>query len=126
MGTFSDELSNGFLVEFAGLRAKAYSLRTTTNEIMKCGGTSILDNMSDFNFNLYKQVALQEKLVCFTNQRRFFSDRHKMILKSLMKKAFTSFDSKRFLLKDGISTLALGHYSIPHLQENWAHLPPFE
>ena len=124
MGAFSDEISEGFLAEFAGLRAKAYSLRTTTGEVMKCGGTSVFKSMTDFNFNLYKAVALREKLVHFAKQRRFFSDRHNMIYKSIQKQSFTSFDDKRFLCKDGINTLALGHYSIPYLQKNWAHIQP--
>ena len=124
MGSFSDEISNGFLVEFAGLRAKAYSLRTTTGEVMKCGGTSVFQSMTDFNFNLYKLVALREKLVCFSKQRRFFSDRHNMIYKSIQKQSFTAWDNKRFLCKNGITTLALGHYSIPYFQENWAHMSP--
>ena len=75
--------------------------------------------MNDFNVSLYKEVAFREKLEVFTNQNTFKSNRHNMFLQSVRKKAFDAFDDKRFILPNGIETLAHGHYKIPDIIKNW-------
>ena len=117
IGTFSDELSNKYINEFAGLRAKCYSVKTDEgDEKKKCGGTSITSNMSDFNFSLYKKMVFQEKFTHYAQQNRFYADKHDMLYKSILKKSMDSFDNKRYLLHDGIHTLAHGHVNGPKLK----------
>ena len=120
LGKFSDEIVDTFISEYAALRSKVYSIKTTSGiELKKCGGTSIIRSMESFNFDLYKQVVFKEKLAIYTNQKRLASSKHQMFLKSIVKKSFNCFCDKRFLLSDGINTLAHGHFEIEAVKQLW-------
>ena len=120
LGCFKDEIPSSFISEFVGIRSKVYSTKLANGlEKNKCGGTTIRKDMKEFNFDLYRQVVFKEKMEVFTNQRQFHSHRHEMFLKCVKKRAFNAFDDKRFILKDGVNTLAHGHYRIPGIIETW-------
>ena len=120
VGFFSDELGGKFLQEGVFLRSKVYSMKLADQtEFKKCGGTTIRKSMTDFNFNLYRQVLYKEKIQVYSNQKTFRSKRHKMYLHSVKKKAFSSLDDKRFIKPCGVETLAHGHHEIPIYMANW-------
>ena len=120
LGMFSDELSGKYLSEIVCLRSKVYSLRLSDDtEMKKCGGTRIHQSMTDFNFDLYRQVLHREKLVHYADQRLFHSNRHNMFLHHIKKKALCAYDEKRFIKPCGIETYAYGHCDIPNLVKNW-------
>ena len=88
-------------------------------EKKKCGGTTIRPSMTEFNMDLYRNVVCGDKLRAFSNQKRFQSSRHNMMLISAKKRGFDAFDDKRFILEDGVQTMAHGHYKIPEILANW-------
>ena len=120
MGCFTEELPNcEFIDSFISLRSKCYSIKTNKRDVKKCGGITVRDTMTDFNFETYRSVITREKLEIFTKQKKFASTRHELMLQTLYKKSLSSFDDKFFLLPNGNDALPHGHKDIPRILENW-------
>ena len=56
--------------------------------------------------------TLQTKTITHANFRNFRSTSHKLETVHFYKKYLSAYDDKRYVLSDGISTLAYGHYKI--------------
>jgi hypothetical protein len=120
-GKFKDE-SNGLIItSFVGLRSKMYSYimdrpeldlgksgKVNKHQKLKGVPRSIVSNNIDHD--LYKQCLEDSS---FKHNVSFYSIRsqnHQVYTQHNTKTGLSSFDDKRFILNDGISTRAHGHY----------------
>jgi hypothetical protein len=65
----------------------------------------------DLKFSIYKEV-LENKETLINGQVMMRSSHHDMIVTHQNKKSLSPFDNKKYILPDGIQTLAHGHYMI--------------
>ena len=112
LGVFKDEVAGRYIEEFVGLRAKLYSYKMFEGkESKKCKGVK----KSVVN----KSIAHEDYKNClFTGKEQLRkmnvirSYKHEVYTEVVNKIALCSDDDKRYILKDGIDTLALWHYRI--------------
>ena len=98
-----------FICEFVGLRAKCYSYRTAKGSKSKAKGISKSVVKSELKFEVYKKV-LETNLPDYRTVRTLTSNKHRIYAQAAQKKALTAYDDKRWILEDGITTRAYGHY----------------
>ncbi|KAL4121384.1 hypothetical protein QTP88_013907 [Uroleucon formosanum] len=111
LGKFKDELNGKIMTEFIGLRSKLYSYRVldTEKEIKKAKGVkkNVVENKICFNDF---QIFLLTKETKYVKQNLFRTKKHDIFTVEQNKKALSVYDDKRFILDNGIDTLAWGHY----------------
>ena len=112
LGMFKDEVNGDIIDEFVGLRAKLYSYKIFYGEeSKKCKGVKKSVVKMSITHEDYKK--------CLTNQKPQLrkmnvirSYKHDIFTEEVNKVALSANDDKRYILEDGINTLALGHYKI--------------
>ena len=112
LGMFKDEVNGKYIEEFVGLRAKLYSYKMFEGEeSKKCKGVK--------NSVVKKSITHEDYKKClFTGKRQLRkmniirSHMHEVYTEEVNKVALCSDDDKRYILEDGINTLALRHYRI--------------
>ncbi|KAL4153311.1 hypothetical protein QTP88_001144 [Uroleucon formosanum] len=111
LGKFKDELDGKIMTEFIGLRSKLYSHRIldTEKEIKKAKGVkkNVVENKICFNDF---ENCLLTKESKYIKQNLFRTKKHDIFTVEQNKKALSVYDDKRFILDNGIDTLAWGHY----------------
>ncbi|VVC40977.1 Hypothetical protein CINCED_3A012511 [Cinara cedri] len=115
-GKFKEELNGQIMTEFVGLRSKLYSFKVFENKNesvlknLKAKGVKkpIIKNELCFN-NFYN--CLKNKKTKYIKQNIFRTDKHEIYTVEQNKKALSAYDDKRYILENGINTLAWGHYS---------------
>ena len=109
IGKFKDELSGEKMLEFVGLRSKMYSFYTAIDEIKKLKGikSSVVKKL--IHFCNYKDT-LESSLPMRHTMTTFLSKEHLVSTVIQNKMSLSCFDDKRYILDDGIRTLAHGHY----------------
>jgi hypothetical protein len=115
IGKMKDEMNGKILSEFVGLQAKAYSTITESNENKKAAKgivRSILRRKLK-HFHFVKVFEKQVRLV--TTAKVIRSKKHKLYTTEIRKSGLHAYDSKRFIMKNGINTLSWGHYKIKRL-----------
>ena len=112
LGMFKDEVNGRYIEEFVGLRAKLYSYKMFEGEeSKKCKGVKK---------SVVKKSSTHEdyKKCLFTGKKQLRkiniirSHMHEVYTEKVDKVALCSDDDKRYILEDGINTLALRHYKI--------------
>jgi len=119
MGKFKDELNGCIMYEYCGLRPKLYSyipLQWLDNhdiklEIKKAKGADRATIKHLLRHQHYLN-CLNTKEDYFENVTRIQSVNHHLKTVNTMKKVLSFHDDKRYILEDGINTIALGHYKI--------------
>ena len=117
VGKFKDEDAGDAILKFVGLRSKLYAyvkmLREgrTLEEIKKAKGVGRVTVKQDINFEHYER-CLYENREFLATWRKFRSVNHSIQQVEQTKKALSCFDDKRYILRDGINTMAYGHYMI--------------
>jgi hypothetical protein len=115
IGKMKDETNGMPIVEFVGLRAKMYSVLLDTKKEKKTGKgikKSALKqyiNHDDYKRCLFGSLKDQRQLVSFNNLRSFD---HNIGLYRYTKVGLSCSNDKMYLLPDGVSSLAYGHYKI--------------
>ena len=123
IGFFKDELNSLPLEAFAALRSKCYALKYTgkvKNNIVKhtdpvekatAAGTkkSVKDNHLRFDHYVKTLTTLQNH---YTIQNNIIAKKHTLYSVNQTKISLSAQDTKRYILSDGINTLAHGHYRI--------------
>ena len=115
IGKFKDETCGIPIVEFVGLRAKMYSILLDTKKEKKTGkGIKKSCLKKDVVHNDYKRCLFgsskdQRQLVSFNNLR---SIDHNIGLYRYTKVGLSCSNDKMFLLPDGVTSYAYGHYKI--------------
>jgi hypothetical protein len=114
LGKFKDETNGIPIVEFVGLRSKMYSMKLS-NEKAKMTGKGIKRQalINKIQHSDYKRCLFgterqdKQQLISFNLIR---SSKHQLYTYSLNKVGLCNYDDKRYLLEDGVSSYAYGHY----------------
>jgi hypothetical protein len=113
LGKMKDETTSVPMTEFVGLRPKMYSLTFGPSEKRTAKGVSKSVIRSKLRHASYKQCLFEQESHMET-MVTFRSDKHQIHTIALNKTTLSPFDDKRYILKDGIHTLAHGHWRISH------------
>ena len=115
LSMFKDEAAGKIIKEFVGLRAKLYSYKMDEGgESKKCKGIKKQVVESSISHEDYKTCLLTGKEQ-LRKQNILRSYEHEVYTEEINKVALSALDDKRYILKDGIHTLAWGHYKIKDL-----------
>jgi len=121
LGKFKDELCGKIMQEFIGLRSKLYTYSWLDgNELlmeMKAKGVAKSVINSSLSIEHYKNV-LFEKNEAWIKMNILRSQNHEIFGSEVNKIGLSPYDDKRYILPDGIHTLAYGHYKIQELLQN--------
>ena len=109
IGMFKDEVEGKIITEFVGLRAKNYAYMCEEEEYKKCKGIKMNVTRKDISFKDYKDCMLHNvQLRCKMNILQ--SHLHEEYSVEVNKITLAANDDKRVILKDGVHTLAHGHF----------------
>ena len=112
LGMFKDEAAGKIIKEFAGLRAKLYSFITEEGgESKKCKGIKKQVVESSISHEDYKTCLTTGKEQ-LRKQNILRSYDHEVYTEEVNKVALSALNDKRYILNDGMHTLAWGHYKI--------------
>ena len=112
LGMFKDEAAGKINKEFVGLRSKLYSfVMDEGGETKKCKGIkrNVVEN--SITHEDYK-TCLRTGKEQLRRQNILRSYQHEVYTEEVSKVALSAEDDKRYILNDGIHTLAWGHYKI--------------
>ena len=113
LGMMKDEAAGKRIKEFVGLRAKLYSfIMEDGKENKRCKGVKKQVVESSITHEDYK-TCLRTGKEQLRKQNILRSYEHEVFTEEINKIALSSIDDKRYILSDGIHTLAWGHYRIP-------------
>ena len=109
---FKDEAAGKIIKEFVGLRAKLYSFKMNEGgESKKCKGVKKQVVENSISHEDYK-TCLRAGKEQLRKQNILRSYDHEVYTEEVNKIALSAQDDKRYILSDGIHTLAWGHYKI--------------
>ena len=112
LGMFKDEAAGKIIKEFVGLRSKLYSfIMEEGKENKRCKGVKKQVVENSITHEDYK-TCLKTGKDKLTRQDILRSYEHEVYTEEVNKIALSAADDKRYILKDGIHTLAWGHYKI--------------
>jgi hypothetical protein len=116
LGKMKDECAGKPAIEFVGLRSKMYSLllsKDESSEDVKMTAKGIKRGYVSkcVRHEMYLET-LRTRKSTYASFLNFRSRCHKLETVNFEKVCLTAYDDKRFVLQDGISTLAYGHYRI--------------
>ena len=112
LGMFKDEAAGNGIKEFVGLRAKLYSfIMVNGKENKRCKGVKKQVVESSITHEDYK-TCLRTGKEQLRKQNILRSYEHEVFTEEVNKIALSALDDKRYILGDGIHTLAWGHYKI--------------
>ena len=112
LGMFKDEAEGKNIKEFVGLRAKLYSfIMEDGKENKRCKGVKKQVVESSITHEDYK-TCLRTGKEQLRKQNILRSYEHEVFTEEVNKIALSALDDKRYILGDGIHTLAWGHYKI--------------
>ena len=112
LGMMKDEAAGKIIKEFVGLRSKLYSFKMEEGgENKKCKGIKKQVVENSITYEDYKTCLTTGKEL-LRKQNILRSYNHEVYTEEINKVALLSLDDKRYILSDGIHTLAWGHYKI--------------
>ena len=112
LGMMKDEAAGKTIKEFVGLRSKLCSfIMDDGEEIKKCKGIKKQVVESSIRHEHYKTCLLTGKEL-LRKQNILRSYNHEVYTEEVNKIALSALDDKRYILSDGVHTLAWGHYKI--------------
>ena len=112
LGMFKDEAAGKIIKEFVGLRAKLYSfIMEDGKENKRCKGVKKQVVTTNITHEDYK-TCLKTGKEQLRKQNILRSYEHEVFTEEVNKVALSALDDKRYILGDGVHTLAWGHYKI--------------
>jgi hypothetical protein len=113
VGTMKSETAEHQAVSFCGLRSKMYSLHVPSLNIPKMTAKGIKKSYVEKNLKheLYEDV-LRYGITTSANFCVIRSKDHIVRTERIGKICLSAMDDKRYVLKDGVNTLAHGHFRI--------------
>ena len=112
LGMMKDEGAGKIIKEFVGLRSKLYSsVMDDGGETKKCKGIKKQVVESSIRHEHYKTCLTTGKEL-LRKQNILRSYDHEVYTEEVNKVALSALDDKRYILSDGMHTLAWGHYKI--------------
>jgi len=109
LGKFKSETGSVLPREFVGLRAKMYSLQASTKNFKKAKGIQkhyVRKHVRHENFLEVLRKTHRNTTAKFCAIR---STKHELNTVEVTKLCLCAFDDKRYILDDGVHTLAYGH-----------------
>ena len=101
IGKMKDESEGKIIDEFVGLKSKMYSMKNIDGkESNTAKGVNIATEFNEFKDTLFNKKIIRHKM------RRIQGKKHKMGTYEINKISLSVFDDKRFVLNNGIHTLA--------------------
>ena len=107
--TMTDELQGKILTEIVCLRSKLYSIQLEGG--VKKSAKGIQKSVKTLHHDLFKSCLLDNQSVR-KPMTQLRSTNHQIVINRVNKIALSCFDDKRYLLEDGLRSLAYGHYSL--------------
>ena len=112
LGKMKDEFKGELIYEFIGLKSKMYPLCTLkNNEVMKAKGINKKIRHEEFVDVLFINRIIRH------NMKRIQSKLHRVGTYDVFKISLPCFDDKRYVLNNGVNTLAYFHKSIKKLKK---------
>ena len=112
LGMMKDEAAGKIIKEFVGLRSKLYSfVMDDGGETKKCKGIKKQVVKRSIRHEDYKTCLTTGKEL-LRKQNILRSYEHEVYTEEVNKVALSALDDKRYILSDGMDTLAWGHYKI--------------
>lgn len=110
IGYFKDENNGKIFREFVGLRSKMYAFEVENQFTAKAKGVNkcVTNNMKMENY----KSCLLDKQNQSCNMHRIKSIKHTIFTQKINKTCLSYNDTKRYILPNGIDTLAWGHYKL--------------
>ena len=109
LGKMKDKLNAVRIVEFVGLKSKMYSLISSGNkEVSKAKGVNKKLRHKEYVDVLFNKKVVRHKM------KRILGKVHEIGTYDLNKISLSCFDDKRYVLSDGMNTLAYFHKDIDH------------
>ena len=107
VGKIKDKYGGKSIVKFVRIKSKMYSiLDESNNEKSTSKGHNAFIEFQEFYNTLFKEKILRHKM------REIRSKNHNLGTYETNKRSLSGFDDKRYILKNGINTLAYGHKDI--------------
>ena len=104
IGKMKDEYGGVIIDEFVGLKSKMYSIKKIDgNESSTAKGVNIATEFNEFKDVLFNKKIIRHKM------KRIQAKKHKLGTYEIGKISLSCFDDKRFVLDDGVHTLAYFH-----------------
>ena len=112
LGKMKSETAEKPIVEYAGIRPKMYCINVANEyEIKKAKGIKKYIVKKDLNIEKYNECLFKKKT--FKHQMNTLrSEGHNIYAQKINKTSLNPLDTKRYILEDGITTLAFGNYKI--------------
>ncbi|XP_053205601.1 uncharacterized protein LOC128392015 [Panonychus citri] len=111
IGYLKDEMAGDEIHEVVAIKPKLYVIKSASGVKKRAKGVQRQVVANKLSFDDYKRCLFQEEIHMVTN-RRLGSTNHDIHMYTQEKIAITPLEDKRYLLGDGISSLAYGHYKI--------------
>ena len=104
IGKMKGEFGGVIVTEFVGLKSKMYSMKKIDGK--ECNTAKGVSTATEFD--KFKDVLFNEKIIR-RKMKRIQSKKHKLGTYEIDKISLSCFDDKRYVLDDGIRTLAYFH-----------------
>ena len=115
LGKMKDETAGVAIRVSVGLRPKMYSIDCPHGKgKKKAKGVKTAVVEQDLRHQHYMDV-LRDSIRMHNNMNTFRSAGHEMFTVDVTKISLSAYDDKRYILADGVTSLAYGHYKIPTL-----------
>ena len=99
-----NEYGEVIIIEFIGLKSKIFSIRKTDgSESSTAKGVNIATEFNQFKDVLFNMKIIKHKM------KRIQAKKHKIGAYEINKISLSCFDDKRYVLDDGVHTLAYFH-----------------
>ena len=112
----TDELQGKVLTEIVCLRSKLYSIQFPGGVKQSAKGVQ-KSVKKTLHHDLFKS-CLFDKQPVRKSMTQLKSENHQIVVNRVNKIAVSSYDDKRYLLEDGVRSLAYEHYSLRKFDEN--------
>src|SRR5207244_6110233 len=110
IGKFKPEYANSNIREFIGLRSKMYSIKLDDeNEEKKAKGIVKSVIRKNLKHEMYKKILITSGNM-YSRMKVIRSQKHRVYTMDQNKISLSAYDDKRYLLEDGINSLAYGHF----------------
>ena len=117
LGKMKDECSGEIIEEFVGLRPKMYSFNVMGGKSKKTSKGVKRKVVAGIQHQSYKD-CLMNRTIMYSRMNQIRSYNHDVYSIEMRKISESPFDDKRYVLENGVDTIAHGHYEIQEKNVN--------
>ena len=117
LGKMKDECSGEIIEEFVGLRPKMYSFNVMGGKSKKTSKGVKRKVVAGIQHRSYKD-CLMNRTIMYSRMNQIRSYNHDVYSIEMRKISLSPFDDKRYVLENGVDTIAHGHYEIQEKNVN--------